>query len=402
MLARPLRAVCRLSSPTVASALPSAVCVSRRSLSSATTQELPIAKPVVLDWNDLQSDATSKTMMESISTAFGPSGIGLLLVKGVPGYPEARQRLLPLGTRFAQLPEQVRLQYEHTASKYGVGWSHGKEMFKGVPDLLKASYKANPQYNVPTNDKSMMEKFPQYSYPNIWPRELPELEQAFMSLGQLMVNVGLRVALHCDAYVASKLPVYKPRTLHNIIKESRTTKARLLNYFPQSTSTAEREWCGWHNDHGALTALTTAMYINEDGKQVPSPDTRAGLAVAPRHSQQQLKVNIPVDHIAYQIGECAQILSGGLLKATPHMVRGPAVSRSSNGVHRSTFAVFMQPQVYTNLNLPAHDTINAATALEANPWVPPLAGRYKTGYDFNDFTQKTFAAYYSRDGAADN
>jgi hypothetical protein len=51
-----------------------------------------------------------------------------------------------------------------------VGWSHGKEMFKGVPDLLKASYKANPQYNIPTTDKSMMEKFPQYSYPNLWPK----------------------------------------------------------------------------------------------------------------------------------------------------------------------------------------------------------------------------------------
>jgi hypothetical protein len=44
--------------------------------------------------------------------------------------------------------------------------------------------------------------------------ELPELEPAFMALGQLMINVGMRVALHCDAYVHSKLPVYKRRTLH--------------------------------------------------------------------------------------------------------------------------------------------------------------------------------------------
>jgi isopenicillin N synthase-like dioxygenase len=89
---------------------------------------------------------------------------------------------------------------------------------------------------------------------------------------------------------------------NSIIAESRTTKARLLNYFPQSQATAEREWCGWHNDHGALTALTTAMYINSNGEQVPAPDTRAGLAAAPRNSAQQLKVNIPADHIAYQIG----------------------------------------------------------------------------------------------------
>lgn len=142
------------------------------------------------------------------------------------------------------------------------------------------------------------------------------------------------------------------------------------------------------------------MYINENGQQVAAPDSRAGLAAAPRNAQQQLKINIPADHIAYQIGECAQLLSGGLLKATPHMVRGPSVTSTSAGVHRSTFAVFMQPQVYTKLDLPVHPSIEKSRAIEANPWVPPLANRWQPGYDFNDFTQKTFAAYYSRDGAA--
>jgi isopenicillin N synthase-like dioxygenase len=59
-------------------------------------------------------------------------------------------------------------------------------------------------------------------------------------------------------------------------------------------------------------------------------------------------------HLNDAIGECAQLLSGGLLKATPHMVRGPSVTNTSAGVHRSTFAVFMQPQVYRKLDLPAH------------------------------------------------
>jgi hypothetical protein len=41
------------------------------------------------------------------------------------------------------------------------------------------------------------------------------------------------------------------------------------------------------------------------------------------------QVNIPADAVAYQIGETAQILTGGLLSATPHMVQvinaGPAM-----------------------------------------------------------------------------
>ncbi len=54
------------------------------------------------------------------------------------------------------------------------------------------------------------------------------------------------------------------------------------------------------------------------------------------------------DHLGFQIGETSQILSGGVLKATPHAVRGPSSSSSSHGggvASRSTLAVFMEPEV---------------------------------------------------------
>lgn len=38
----------------------------------------------------------------------------------------------------------------------------------------------------------------------------------------------------------------------------------------------------------------------------------------------------------------AQVQSGGLLRATPHYVKGPGGSAA--GVSRNTFAVFMQPR----------------------------------------------------------
>ena len=28
------------------------------------------------------------------------------------------------------------------------------------------------------------------------------------------------------------------------------------------------DWCGWHNDHGSLTGLVPAMYMNREGKEV--------------------------------------------------------------------------------------------------------------------------------------
>ncbi len=35
-------------------------------------------------------------------------------------------------------------------------------------------------------------------------------------------------------------------------------------------------WCGWHNDHGSLTGLTSAMYMDADGNVVENTDPSAG------------------------------------------------------------------------------------------------------------------------------
>jgi hypothetical protein len=36
-------------------------------------------------------------------------------------------------------------------------------------------------------------------------------------------------------------------------------------------------WCGWHNDHGSLTGLTSALYLDENGNQVVNTDKTAGM-----------------------------------------------------------------------------------------------------------------------------
>jgi hypothetical protein len=113
--------------------------------------------------------------------------------------------------------------------------------------------------------------------------ELPDLEPAFKALGSAIIDVGLLLARHCDAYVASVRPGYEHGCLERIIAHSRCAKGRLLHYYPQSSSdpagtpscsseassssssssssSAENavsddafsSWCGWHLDHGSLT-----------------------------------------------------------------------------------------------------------------------------------------------------
>ena len=107
---------------------------------------------------------------------------------------------------------------------------------------------------------------------------------------------------------------------------SKCCKARLLHYFPRSiedisestdtTNNNEEDtfssWCGWHNDHGSLTGLVSAMYLDEDGNAVTNSDSNAGLYIRGRSSE-LIKVGIPEDHVAFQIGETAQIHSDLIL-----------------------------------------------------------------------------------------
>ena len=155
----------------------------------------------------------------------------------------------------------------------------------------KGSYYANPQYDRPIDDEELIKKHSPFIHPNIWPTEdLPELEGAFKALGQLIVDVGTLVAAQVDRYVASKCSGYESNKLHRVVSESKCCKARLLHYFARneeeiskmkqtadSLQDAFSSWCGWHNDHGSLTGLVSAMYINEQGEVVQNTDETAGM-----------------------------------------------------------------------------------------------------------------------------
>jgi isopenicillin N synthase-like dioxygenase len=229
----------------------------------------------------------------------------------------------------------------------------------GKADLAKGSYYNNPLYNNPVSKlENYASKYPEYSSPNIWPESLPELEDSFMELGSLIVQVGLKVAYHCDKYLNKNLNDLPENFLQGLINDSITHKARLLHYFPISSEDAEMHpdgknidsWCGIHVDHSVLTGLTSAMYVNEktpelkefdfDNEEIANYMRNSGLFIKDRHDK-FTQVQIPSDCLAFQIGEAAQIASRGLLVATPHLVRGV----SYDGMARNTFAVFMQPNV---------------------------------------------------------
>ena len=371
---------------------PIACCMFGRRLFSSVQYISNDNRVVLLDFHDLLKNSVP---LKAIEIAYGYDGLGILAVKNVPEVKELRAKLLPLARKFANLPENVREKYVLKDSMYSFGWSHGKEMMsKGKPDFSKGSFYNNPIYDVPFQDQELIKKYPTMCHPNIWPKnDVPEMEQAFKQLGSLVVNVGQIVARAADLYV-QHMSGHVFNTLQRIVAMSRCHKGRLLHYYTvhSDQSNIFDSWCGMHNDHGTITGLVPAMFFDENnlvGTEISNPDTTSGLYVQTRKGC-LVQIKIPSDYLAFQIGETAQIHTGGLLVATPHAVRA-----ATSSVSRSTLAVFMEPEMFEEMKPLVGTESNAMNASSClPPGIPSLRSRWNPHTDnFNSFGENSYKAY---------
>lgn len=198
----------------------------------------------------------------------------------------------------------------------------------------------------------------------------------------MVIDTAALVARACDRFAVANEAIegYPEGYLERVVRESLTTKARLLHYFPPelgshaSNDTSQDDdgdddggddWCATHVDHGCLTGLTSAMFVDEAATttttttpssplpELPtSPDPHAGLYIRSR-TNQVVKVNIPKNCLAFQTGEALQLITRGQFRAVPHFVKGvksaasPGTGTGGPGmrVARNTLAVFTQPNL---------------------------------------------------------
>ncbi|XP_020253686.1 uncharacterized protein LOC109830729 isoform X3 [Asparagus officinalis] len=251
-------------------------------------------KPITISYSDLMDK--ERDLSDRIEEALGPEGLGIILISDVPEFSLLRKNLLHLSPVVASLHDDVRVSIEDPSSRFGIGWSHGNERLESNKvDVYKGSFAANPILDVPTTDVSLMQRYPSFCCPNKWPSSaLPELEVAFKALGKMILDVGLKLAYHCDKY-----------------------------------------------------GLTSGMFTR-NSEVVACPDS-AGLYIKARNSE-IVKVVFGEDELAYQIGDTLEIISGRRLCATPHCVRAPSLEEAA-GVARASFAMFMQPDWDEDLKL---------------------------------------------------
>lgn len=260
-------------------------------------------------------------------------------------------------------------------------------------DTLKGSFYANCAFYIdpklacaPATDSHSEDNFPEYLSPNLWPEEavLPGMRASVEALCRLIIDVAVLVAGACDRYAEEEIPGYPAAYLQRMVSGSMTTKARLLHYFPEPAGENgaarasgggddEDDWCATHLDHGCLTGLTSAMFVDEAlaDPMVPtfeptlpetlqaldelpvSPDPAAGLYIKSRTGE-TVQVKIPRDCIAFQTGEALERITGGKFKAVPHFVRGARLPGSR--VARNTLAVFTQPNLGEEVDREQHIT----------------------------------------------
>jgi len=264
----------------------------------------------------------------------------------------------------------------------------------GVPDVAKGSYYANPVTDHVTDDEELKKKFPALYSDNIWPKEdLPELEEAFKEMSKVKLDVGRRVCNLFDRYLHKVSKGQHPLgSIHKMISNCKTMKGRLLHYFPQSntSSTDIDSSCGWHLDHSGITTLLSPLYLDLDGNPVEKPDN-CGLYIK-TYRGDTVKVDIPDDCFAVQLGEMLQYYTGGLLRATPHCVRACPSSKTT----REQFAMFFECVPEQPMKLPKYslDYSEVVHTPYLPKGVPALKDRIKGTKTYMEFVVNTVKAYY--------
>ena len=249
-----------------------------------------------------------------------------------------------------------------------------------------------------------------------------------MDLGTLIHSVGQLIAHQLDEYVMTQRDGYRPGMFKGVIGTN-IPKARLLYYFSDhemrdlfNTSNDESggqrkdSWCGWHNDHSALTGLILGQFYDGNGGVIPditSVDdgiqstsseevSKGGLYIKTRQNvthHVELDEETSSRYLAFQIGETSQILSGGVLAATPHAVMGYQGGQSKE-ISRSSFAVFLQPHYNQSMTAPYHEGVDVETVQYDGWWglsIPKLSSRWWNASTdtFGAFHTRTFETYYN-------
>jgi len=329
--------------------------------------DLPIPTVDLADIASADADRR-KPAEEALRRAFRQ--FGLVYVKGHAVDPAALGRFYDAFRAFVARPADEKAPFGRADLWYQRGWTPPNTEIAvasgGQPDF-KECYFAAP-YDA---DPELALQYPELYPPNVWPTPEPAgFRDGFLGLGRALHEAGQTLLECCARSLGLPADAFTRRGA----KGAHVT--RVLNYLPLREDQVNTPivWGEEHTDFNMLTLLPGGRFYDPAGKPAPKPDDKSGLFLRTRADADapagtMVRGLAPEGCITVQVGQELEILTGGELLATPHVITAPGVpgwSRLSSAhfVHMSCDEVLY----------PLREFLTDAARKEYGP--PVLAGTY--------------------------
>lgn len=328
----------------------------------------PVDVPVV-DLADVVSDDPHRKDRAAHAARVGFATLGLVTVAG-HDVPDDMLDVFHAGwTALTDRPESDKRRWHRPDLWCQRGWTPPNTeravVAHGEPDFKECWFAAPHD-----GDPHAAACFPELYAPNVVDHGLEGFTGVLTGLGARQHTVGLALLTACERGLGLDDGALTETT------GGAAHVTRALRYLPLDTADVARGvlWGEEHTDFNLLTVLGGGRFVGPDGRVCGPPDAGSGLYLrtrpTPQHPHGRLVPGrAPRGHLVAQVGQQLEILTGGALQATPHVIRAPATP----GYGRTALAHFVHVHPLRTLApLPAFATPDAIAAYRP----PVLAGTY--------------------------
>ncbi|MFK7985812.1 MAG: isopenicillin N synthase family dioxygenase [Sandaracinaceae bacterium] len=307
--------------------------------------------------------AARERAVAAIAEGFGTYGLVYVANHGIDM--EARDRLFERFVALSDRPREEKEPLNRGDIWYQRGWTPPNTeravVAGGQPDF-KECYFAAPV----KTDEACGIQYPEIFADNVWPEGLPGFQEDYVAVGQQLHEAGLSLLTGVAVWLG----------LHQRWFDNRLAGGahvfRLLRYLPLDAGqvAAGVVWGEEHTDFNLLTLLPGGRFLDPDGQPGERPDDASGLYLRTRDGR-KVRGRAPEGCVVAQVGQQLEILTGGRLTATPHVI----TASKTPGYTRVSGAHFLHLHPH-QMVFPLEAYRDADTVRAYSP--PVLAGTYAT------------------------
>ncbi len=307
---------------------------------SPSAREIP-----VVDLEDLRSGERARVGAAgaALTHAFGHFGLVFVRSHGVDA--ANVDALHDAFLRVTARPEAEKRPYGRPDLWFQRGWTPPnteKAVVAGGQPDFKECWFAAP---IPS-DPEIASMYPQIYPENIWPPggegfDADDFRSRYVRMGEELQRAGEALLRGCA------LGLDLPEETFVDVVQGGPHVTRLLHYLPLDAAqiAAGVLWGEEHTDFNLVTLLPGGRFYDARREGCARPDDRSGLYLRTRPSAEEplgalVRGVAPPGCIVAQVGQQLEILTGGAMLATPHVVTAPGVP----GFSRASAAHFTHAQ----------------------------------------------------------